>query len=52
MDTHLLFVGVKSAPNSTRPHSRLYPDIFDRMQLLFTQVHFLFDSSVEGQYVT
>ena len=31
---------------------RWYPDIFDRMHLLFTQVHLLIDSSVEGQYVT
>ena len=30
----------------------LYPDIFDWMHLLFTQVHLLFDSSAEGQYVT
>ena len=45
-------MGVTSAPNSTRPQSRLYPDIFDRMHLLFTQVHLLFDSSAEGHYVT
>ena len=32
-DIHLLLVGVTSAPNSTRPQSRLYPDIFDRMHL-------------------
>ena len=32
--------------------SRWYPDIFDRMHLLFTQVHLLIDSSVEGQYFT
>ena len=51
-DIHLLLVGVTSAPNSTRPQSRLYPDIFDRMHLLLTWVHFLFDSSAEGQYVT
>ena len=51
-DIYLLLVGVTSAPNSTRPQSRLYPDIFDRMHLLFTQVHLLFDSSAEGQYVT
>ena len=37
-------VSVASAHNSTRPQSRLFPDIFDRMHLLFTQVHFLFDS--------
>ena len=40
-DTHLLLVGVTSAPNSTRPQSRLYPDIFDRMHLLFTPVHLI-----------
>ena len=51
-DTHLLLVGVTSAPNSSCPQSRLYPDIFDRMHLLFTQVHLLFDSSAEGQYAT
>ena len=37
-------VSVASAPNSTRPQSRLSPIIFDRMHLLFTQVHLLFDS--------
>ena len=51
-DTHLLLVGVTSAPNSTHPQWRLYPDIFDWMHLLFTQVHFLFNSSAESQYVT
>ena len=30
--------------NSTRRQSRLSPDIFDRMHLLFTQVHFSSDS--------
>ena len=50
-DIHQLLVGVTSAPNSTRPQSRLYSDIFDRIHLLFTQVHLLFDSSAEGQYV-
>ena len=30
-DIHLLLVGVTSAPNSTRPQSKLYPDIFDWM---------------------
>ena len=49
---HLLPVGVTIAPNSTRPLSRLYLDMFDRMHLLFTQVHLLFDSSAEGQYAT
>ena len=38
-------VSVVSALNSTRPQSRLFPVIFDRKHLLFTQVHFLFDSS-------
>ena len=33
------------ALNSTRPQSRLSLDIFDRMHLLFTQAHFLFDRS-------
>ena len=32
-DIHLLPVGVTIAPNSTRPRSRLYLDIFDRMHL-------------------
>ena len=32
-DIHLLHVSVASAPNLTRPQSRLYPDIFDRMHL-------------------
>ena len=49
---HLLLVGVTSAPNSTHPQSRLYPNIFDQMHLLFTLVHLLFDSSAGGQYVT
>ena len=50
-DVHLLLVGVTSASNSTRLQSRLSPDIFDWMQLLFTQVHFLFNSSA-GSEVT
>ena len=42
-----------SAPNSTiYRRSRWYPDIFDRIHLLFTLVHLLIDSSVKGQYVT
>ena len=49
---HLLPVGVTIAPNSTRPRSRLYLDIFDRVHLLFTQVHLLIDNSDEDQYVT
>ena len=32
-DTHLLPVSVASPPNLTRPQSRWYPDIFDRMNL-------------------
>ena len=32
-DIHLLPVRVTSAPNSTHPQSRLYPDIFDRIHL-------------------
>ena len=32
--------------------SRWCPDIFDRIHLLFTQVHLLIDSSVDGQYLT
>ena len=38
-------VSIASALNSTCPQSRLSPDIFDWMHLLFTQVHFYFDSS-------
>ena len=34
----------KDLLHSTRRQSRLFPDIFDRMYLLFIQVHFLFDS--------
>ena len=37
---------VASALNSTSQLSRLSLHIFDRMHLLFTRVHFLFDSSV------
>ena len=47
----LLPVGVCTEFNHVH-RSRWYPDIFDRMHLLFTQVHLLIDSSVEGQYVT
>ena len=42
-------VSIASTLNSTRPHSRLSPDIFDRMHLLFTQVHFLLDSSAGSE---
>ena len=40
------------APNSTLRQSRLSRDIFDRMHLLFTQVHFFFWQLGQGQYVT
>ena len=46
-DIQLLPVASQFALNSTRRQSRLSLDIFDRMHLLFTQVHFLFDSSAE-----
>ena len=42
-------VSVASALNSTRPQSRLSPDIFDRMHLLFTQAHFFFDRSAGSE---
>ena len=42
-------VSVASALNSTRPQSSLSPDIIDRIHLLFTQVHFLFDSSAGSE---
>ena len=35
--------------HSTRRQSRLSPDIFDRMHLLFTQVHFSSDSPAESE---
>ena len=37
---------------STHQPLRLSPDIFDRMHLLFTQVHFFFWQLGRGQYVT
>ena len=40
------------ALNSTLRQSRLSPDIFDWMHLLFTQVHFFFWQRGRGQYVT
>ena len=40
------------ALNSTFRQSRLSPDIFGRMHLLFTQVHFFFWLLGRGQYVT
>ena len=40
------------ALSSTLRQSRLSPDIFDRMHLLFTQVHFFFWQFGRGQYVT
>ena len=48
---HLLPVGVYTKFNHVHM-SRWYPDIFDRIHLLFTQVHLLIDSLVEGLYVT
>ena len=42
-------VSVAYALNSTCPQSRLFPEIFDQMHLLFTQVHFLFDSSAGSE---
>ena len=42
-------VRVASALNSTPPQSRLSIDSFDRIHLLFTQVHFLFDSSAGSE---
>ena len=39
------------ALNSTLRQSRLSPGIFDRMHLLFTQVHFCFWQLSWGQYV-
>ena len=38
--------------NSTLRQSRLSPDIFERMHVLFTQVHFFFWQLGWGQYVT
>ena len=38
--------------NSSLRQSRLSPDIFDRMHLLFTLVHFFFWQLGRGQYVT
>ena len=38
--------------NSTHRQSRLSPDLFDRMRLLFTQVHFFFWQLGRGQYAT
>ena len=43
-DVHLLPMASKFALNSTRRLSRLSPDIFDRMHLLFTQENFSSDS--------
>ena len=40
------------ALNSTPYQSRLPPDIFDRMHLLFTRVHFFFWQLGRGQYAT
>ena len=38
-DDHLLLVGVTSAPNSIRPQSRLYLDIFDWMHLFLDTIY-------------
>ena len=40
------------ALNSTRRHSRSPPDIFYRMHMLFTPVHFFFWQLGRGQYAT
>ena len=48
-DTHLLLVASQFALNSTRRQSRLSPDIFDQMHLLFTQMHFSSDSSARSE---
>ena len=42
--SHPDYIIVLRPLNSTRRVSRLSPDLFDRMHLLFTQVHFPFDS--------
>ena len=42
-------MSVASALSSPRPQSWLSPDIFNRMHLLFTQVHFLFDRSAGSE---
>ena len=44
--------GSQFAFNSTTRQSKSSPDILDRMQLLFTQVHFFFWQFGRGQYVT
>ena len=41
---HSGYIIVLRPLNSTRRQSRLSPDLFDWMHLLFTQVHFSFDS--------
>ena len=51
-DANLLPVASQFALNSTRRQWRLYLNIFDRMHLLFTQVHFLFWQLGRGQYIT
>ena len=51
--THTYFLRASQfALNSTLWQSKLSPDIFDRMHLLFTQVHFFFWQIGHGQYVT
>ena len=46
---HLLPVASQFAFSSTHRQSRLSPDIFDRMHLLFTRVHLPFDSSARSK---
>ena len=46
---HLLPVASQFALNSTRRHSRLSHNIFDRMHLLFMQVNLPFDSSAGSE---
>ena len=48
-NVHLLPVASQFALNSTCWQSRLSTDIFDWMHLLFTQVHFPFDSSAGSE---
>ena len=52
-DVHLLLVGVTSAPNSTHPQSRLYPDIFNWMDapVIYTGASLIWQLG-RGQYVT
>ena len=47
--SHLGYIIVLRPLNSTRRQSRLSPDHFDRVHLLFTQVHFSFDSLARSE---